>query len=59
MEDKYAILLVVSVPLLIALFILCSSKNPICIKLKMRNILLEVSSRKSKTEKKVDSQAAK
>jgi hypothetical protein len=59
MEDKYLILFVLSVPLLVALFLLCSSKNPVSIKLKMKNILVEVDSGKSETEEKIDSQAVK
>lgn len=54
MEDKYLVLTVLSVPLLVALFILCSGKNPVCIKLKLRNVLVEVTSKKADIKKKAE-----
>ncbi|TDT51359.1 hypothetical protein [Fonticella tunisiensis] len=59
MEDKYMVYIVLSIPLLIALFILCSGRNPISIRLKMRNLLFEVNSKKEGIDKKIDSPETK
>lgn len=51
--------IVLSIPLLIALFILCSGRNPISIRLKMRNLLFEVNSKKEGIDKEIDSPETK